>query len=271
VRYSQPDKANAVKTDAKLLEPYFPLCAALRAAKLNMAFKKSQVVKALRIVFAELHVGWGLDADKQDRWVGAIKARVLAIIAAVKKAEGNPKPPKWVAQLPWRKGSLEGGAADDLEFGSGSDEEIVPGDKGGSLQRQLEALVAVPRQGQALVAVPDKSSFVFGWDSETLFGWRAPLTAPDDRELSLPVRVGKGAAPTDPITCEWRDGMVRPQIVGATYQIRPCEPNNPCWGIPEDMSWVEGSELIAVEDDCDSMALEDGDDNPVDLICLGAG
>jgi hypothetical protein len=173
-----------------------------------MAFKKSQVVKALRIVFAELHVGWGLDADKQDRWVGAIKARVLAIIAAVKKAEGNPKPPKWVAQLPWRKGSLEGGAADDLEFGSGSDEEIVPGDKGGSLQRQLEALVAVPRQGQALVAVPDKSSFVFGWDSETLFGWRAPLTAPDDRELSLPVRVGKGAAPTDPITCEWRDGMV---------------------------------------------------------------
>ena len=71
---------------------------------------------------------------------------------------------------------------------------------------------------------------------------------------------------------------VRPQIVGATYQIRPREPNNPCWGMPEGMSWVEGSELIAVAtcmplEDGDQDGCEDGDedDNPIDLICLGAG
>jgi hypothetical protein len=130
------------------------------------------------------------------------------------------RPPAWIKALPWRR--AEGDRSGDESDSDGIvDEEAAKQASERILNRcvlpsnddpvKAEEMADAGAHGRILRRctrkVADGTSFVYGWDPETLCAWRIWSESKSNQKLlSEPLKVPDGAAPHDFMVGRWPDG-----------------------------------------------------------------
>jgi hypothetical protein len=175
----RPGYSKLVHGDAGI-EGQTELLALLRSLSVNLAFPRSTMLRALKILQKELRSSspsWNMDKAQISDWAETLQRRIRNCCRQCMQGELKSAKSAWVQALPWR---------------------VAPQSRRVSCKRPAAAL-----------ETPKATEYTYGWNTELMLPWRRSVRLGAKEEPGYPIEVSEDAGASDALVeARWPDGHV---------------------------------------------------------------